>query len=164
MKVNYSKKWRNTPYGRAKTLLHRYNQKDVEYGRGKGDLTAQWIIENIFSKPCVHCGIEGWKIIGCNRIDNSKPHTKDNVEPCCKDCNNKIASIEKRILYGKIVDQIDSKTGEVIHTWKSATEAASTLGINPSSISKCINGGYYMKGKWFNAYIYKNYMWKTPLS
>lgn len=26
----------------------------------------------------------------CNRIDNSKPHTKDNVEPCCKSCNSRL--------------------------------------------------------------------------
>lgn len=88
---NYYKEHKNTPISRAKILLSRYNQKDKINNRGKGDLTSKWIVENIFSKPCVHCGKKGWEIIGCNRLDNSKPHTKDNVEPCCKKCNIKIS-------------------------------------------------------------------------
>ena len=80
----------NSPIGRASSLLKSYNASDVEHDRGLGNLTPEWIVENIFSKPCAHCGKEGWKIIGCNRIDNSKPHSKDNVEPCCKECNNKL--------------------------------------------------------------------------
>lgn len=85
---------RNNSLYRAKGLLQAYNKEDIKRGRGKGDLTAQWIIDNIFSKPCVHCGKEGWQVIGCNRLDNSKPHTKDNVEPCCFECNIKLAAIE----------------------------------------------------------------------
>lgn len=84
------KERQHNPIYRAKSLLCNYNRRDRNNGLGKGDLTAQWIIENIFSKPCVHCGKEGWDIIGCNRLDNNKPHSKDNVEPCCKECNNKL--------------------------------------------------------------------------
>lgn len=80
---------RNTKVGRASSLLCAYNQADKNKGRGKGDLTAQWIVENIFTKPCVHCGESDWTKIGCNRLDNSKPHTMDNVEPCCFKCNLK---------------------------------------------------------------------------
>lgn len=80
---------RNTKLGRARSLLNAYNQSDEIRGRGKGDLTPKWIVENIFTKPCVHCGVTGWDVIGCNRLDNSKPHTKDNVEPCCFKCNLK---------------------------------------------------------------------------
>ena len=80
---------RNTKLGRARSLLNAYNQADESRGRGKGDLTPKWIVENIFTKPCAHCGVTGWDIIGCNRLDNSKPHTKDNVEPCCFKCNLK---------------------------------------------------------------------------
>lgn len=85
------KKIHHNPLYRAKGLLCNYNKMDVENGRGKGDLTAQWIIDNIFSKPCTHCGKSGWDVIGCNRLDNSKPHTMDNVEPCCSDCNARLA-------------------------------------------------------------------------
>ena len=88
----YRKKYKEwydkTPMGRASHLLSSYNRSDKKYGRGKGNLTSKWIVENIFSKPCAHCGKVGWQIIGCNRLDNSKPHTMDNVEPCCKECNN----------------------------------------------------------------------------
>ena len=84
------KQYNQTPMGRALTLLNRYNQSDKEYNRGKGDLTAKWIVENIFSQPChYNCGESDWKKMGCDRIDNSKPHTPDNVVPCCAECNIK---------------------------------------------------------------------------
>ena len=89
-KAEYQKKYNKTPMGRALILLNGYNQKDKMYNRGKGDLTAKWIVENIFNKPCAHCGKTGWDVIGCNRLDNSKPHTMDNVEPCCYECNSKL--------------------------------------------------------------------------
>lgn len=85
------KEQHHNPTYRAKSLLCNYNRIDRNKGFGKGDLTSQWIIDNIFSKPCVYCGKIGWDVIGCNRLDNSKPHTKDNVEPCCKECNTKLA-------------------------------------------------------------------------
>lgn len=87
----YNKKYYNTPIGRASNLVNAYNREDKKYNRGKGNLTAKWIVENIFSKSCVHCGESDWRKIGCNRLDNSKPHTMDNVEPCCYDCNVKVS-------------------------------------------------------------------------
>lgn len=86
---------RHNPQYRAKWLLSSYNTMDRNNALGRGDLTAQWIVENIFTKPCAHCGITGWDVIGCNRLDNTKPHTKDNVEPCCLDCNVKLAIKER---------------------------------------------------------------------
>ena len=85
----YHKLYNKTPYGRALNLVSTYNQSDKKYDRGECTLTAEWIVDNIFTKPCAYCGKTGWDIIGCNRIDNSKPHTPDNVEPCCFDCNRK---------------------------------------------------------------------------
>ena len=95
---NDRRKWRETHpiESRAVYLLSNYKRNDKRHNRGEGDLTSQWIIENIFTKPCVHCGKEGWQIIGCNRLDNSKPHTMDNVEPCCMDCNNELNYKERR--------------------------------------------------------------------
>lgn len=81
--IEYNKEYKKTPIGRAQNLLSSYNQSDREAGRGKGNLTAQWIVDNIFSKSCAHCEETDWHKLGCNRLDNSKPHTKDNVEPCC---------------------------------------------------------------------------------
>lgn len=86
-KKEYDYKYYSTQKGRATKLLYMYNQSDIRKNRGKGDLTPEWIVENIFSKPCVHCGETDWHKIGCNRLDNSKPHTMDNVEPCCGHCN-----------------------------------------------------------------------------
>lgn len=81
-------KWYNTTKnGRAHKLVTAYKSSDKKYGRGEGDLTAEWIVQNIFSKPCVYCGETDWRKIGCNRLDNTKPHTMDNVEPCCSKCN-----------------------------------------------------------------------------
>lgn len=100
--IEYRKEYDKTPMARANRLLGAYKAADKKFNRGKGDLTAKWIVENIFSKPCAHCGKEGWDVIGCNRLDNSKPHTMDNVEPCCYECNLKLSNIEmKRDCNGK---------------------------------------------------------------
>jgi len=93
----YRSLWRKTQYGRASMLLYGYRQKDKDKNRGQCTLTAQWIVDNIFSKPCAHCGETDWRKIGCNRLDNSKPHTEDNVEPCCIECNNKLNYNDLRI-------------------------------------------------------------------
>lgn len=95
------------PLFRAYTLLYEYNRADIKSGRGEGDLTPEWIVENIFTKPCVHCGESNWRKIGCNRLDNTKPHSKDNVEPCCHSCNSKANALESaRDLYGKFKIQM----------------------------------------------------------
>ena len=90
------KQWiKNNPERwRASSLLTAYRQSDRKNNRGECTLTIDWIIDNIFSKPCAHCGKEGWDVIGCNRLDNSKPHTEDNVEPCCWECNQKLMGKE----------------------------------------------------------------------
>lgn len=80
----------NPLFLRASNLLSAYNQSDRKHNRGKGDLTTRWIVENIFTQPCKYCGKTGWDVIGCNRIDNELPHTIDNVEPCCAECNKKL--------------------------------------------------------------------------
>lgn len=54
------------------------------------DFDGEWMVDNIYSKPCKYCGETDWHKLGCNRIDNSKPHTKENVEPCCKSCNSRL--------------------------------------------------------------------------
>lgn len=137
MGKNYKKhrEWLNTPKGRASTLLNAYNRKDKKNGRGKGDLTSNWIVENILFKPCAHCGKEGWEIIGCNRIDNTKPHTKDNVEPCCKECNDhlNIKELEKQV-YQYTLDNI------LVQIWNSTNEAARKHGFSQGNIASCCEG------------------------
>lgn len=81
-------KYRLTPKGRAVNLLHAsYKKADKKYNRGECTLTADWIIENIFSQPCHYCGETDWTKMGCDRIDNSLPHTPENCVPCCEHCN-----------------------------------------------------------------------------
>lgn len=97
----YMEQYNKTPIGRASNLLQGYRQSDKKYDRGECTLTAQWIIDNIFPKPCAHCGKTGWDKLGCNRIDNSLPHTPDNVEPCCEECNKKVPGRSKKVLRAK---------------------------------------------------------------
>ena len=87
--AEYMKQYYKTPMGRAFGLLQGYRSSDKIAGRGECTLTAQWIMDNIFTKKCAHCEKTGWDVIGCNRLDNSLPHTPDNVEPCCGECNFK---------------------------------------------------------------------------
>ena len=136
-----------TPIGRASNLLGGYKREDKKYDRGECDLTKEWIVENILFKPCAHCGKTGWKIIGCNRLDNSKPHTMDNVEPCCLSCNCKIA--EKKT---KMVDQILPTDGEIIKTWRCVSDVEKE-GFNKGAVAACCRNVYGFK-------THKGYIWK----
>lgn len=82
--------YNKTQYGRALYLNNNYKRLDKKANRGECTLTAEWIVDNIFTQPCAHCGETDWTKIGCNRLDNTKPHTMDNVEPCCRSCNCKL--------------------------------------------------------------------------
>lgn len=138
-------KWnknRNTPLGRARYLIDNYRHQDKINNRGEGDLEPQWVLENILLKPCVHCGKMGWNIIGCNRLDNSKPHTKDNVEPCCMECNVELVHPKKRL------QQIDMSTGKIIRIWNSTMDARRGGFIHASDVC---NG----KRKQDKGYIFK---------
>ena len=141
--------------GRANYLCKNYKQQDKKRGVGEGDLTAKWILENILTKPCAHCGNEGWQIIGCNRLDNSKPHTMDNVEPCCLDCNNKLARDEERTKYLNRKDMSKPAYqytiyGELVKKWDSQSECGRN-GFDSSSVSKCCRGvmNTYKGFKWY---------------
>lgn len=137
---------------RANRLLQLYKLEDRKHNRGKGDLSRDWIVDNIFTKPCAHCGKTGWQVIGCNRLDNTKPHTMDNVEPCCYECNCKLAGEASKTngVNCKPFDQIDPITGEVVKTWVS-TKEAERCGFHRVSIRKSCNE---------NNKVYKGYFWK----
>lgn len=92
------KEYRKTPMGRASYLLKDYKRHDKEKNRGKCTLTTKWIIEHIFTQKCAHCPETDWRELGCNRLDNSLPHTPDNVEPCCERCNKKLSGRPKKTL------------------------------------------------------------------
>lgn len=145
--------YQSTPIGRATNLLSSYNKADIDKGRGRGDLTAEWIVEHIFSQPCAHCGETDWHKIGCNRLDDSKPHTMDNVEPCCGHCNKLLENEKrKRKIYQYTLD------GELVKIWESVAEAARN-GFDLRLLYACCNGGFYRKGKWINITQHKGHRW-----
>lgn len=91
---------------RASKLLSAYKLKDWKSNR-EFNLDREWFIENILKKKCVYCGSK--EKLGCDRLDNSKGHTYDNVVPCCYICNcarsNNFSFEEMKIL-GKIIKKI----------------------------------------------------------
>lgn len=87
--AEYNAEYKKTPMGRASNLVSNYQKEDKKYNRGECTLTAKWIIDNIFPMSCHYCGATCWEIMGCDRIDNSLPHTPENVVPCCTECNRK---------------------------------------------------------------------------
>ena len=132
-KVEYNKQRRKTQIGRASYLLAAYNKEDEKYGRGKGDLTPQWIVENIFSKQCAHCDETDWHKLGCNRLDNSKPHTMDNVEPCCHKCNLELVGFGAKKVYQYTLE------GELVKVWDSVTSCEKE-GFHKGHVSNCCLG------------------------
>lgn len=94
---------------KASKMCSSYKKKDLTK-RFSFDLTSEWMINNILFKPCTYCGDTDH--VGCDRIDNSKGHTKDNVIPCCKDCNTvrgDMFSVEEMMEIGKTIAQIKQK-------------------------------------------------------
>lgn len=87
--TDWLKQYRQTPIGRAVYLCNNYKRLDKKYNRRECTVTAQWIVDNIFTKPCVYCGETDWRKLGCDRIDNDLPHTLENVVCCCEECNKK---------------------------------------------------------------------------
>lgn len=85
---HYDPQYYSTKRGRAAYLVSGYRCMDKNRGLGETTLTQKWIMENIFTSKCVYCGNDDWKELGCDRIDNTKPHTPDNVVCSCFNCNN----------------------------------------------------------------------------
>lgn len=83
----FIKKYRKTLCGRAMSLANNYKTIDKKYGRDN-NIDGQWILDNIFTKKCIYCGESDWTKLGCDRIDNTKGHTTDNVVCSCWNCNN----------------------------------------------------------------------------
>lgn len=85
----YNIQYNKTKIGRANKLVTAYRHSDKMYERGECTISGKWIVEKIFSQPCHYCGESDWTKLGCDRIDNSKPHTENNVVCCCAKCNEK---------------------------------------------------------------------------
>lgn len=98
----------NTYEHRIKRMCGAYKLRDKKKGFDS-NIDSKWMIE-FCKQPCFYCG--DTNNIGLDRIDNSKGHTKDNVVPCCYECNcarmNNFTHDEMKIL-GKTIKEIKCK-------------------------------------------------------
>lgn len=112
-----SKTPKNNPTDRAKAskMISSYKHKDHKNQTTICDIDIDWMIDNIMTKSCIYCG--DTNRVGCDRIDNSKGHTKDNVVPCCFDCNcarNNNFSHDEMMEIGKTIAKIKQKRSEAL--------------------------------------------------
>jgi len=92
---------------KASKMISSYKCRDKKLGFDSCDITIEWMIDNILTQKCVYCGDD--KRIGCDRIDNKKGHTIDNVVPCCVECNaarNNFFSFEEMKEIGNVIREI----------------------------------------------------------
>jgi hypothetical protein len=89
-------------------MISSYKNKDKKMGfNNVCDINIDWMIENIFNKQCEYCG--DTERLGCDRINNDKPHTMDNVVPCCYECNcarNNNFSYEEMKIIGETIRKV----------------------------------------------------------
>lgn len=82
--------WRenNPKKYRASQIVGGYNNADKIRGFDiVNNVDSNYVVEKIFTSKCIYCGDSDWTHLGCDRIDNSKPHTPDNVVCACGVCN-----------------------------------------------------------------------------
>ena len=64
--------------------------------------------------PCIYCG--NTHRVGLDRINNELGHTRDNIVPCCYDCNcarNNNFSFEEMKEIGKVISKIKEKRNTI---------------------------------------------------
>lgn len=87
-------------------MLSAYKLKDKKKNY-EFNLTKEFLEKNIILKPCIYCGAT--ENVGCDRINNKKGHTTDNVVPACYICNhvrNNHFTIEEMKLIGQTIKKI----------------------------------------------------------
>lgn len=97
---------------KASKMISAYKNKDKKNGVSICDMDIEWMVLNVLSKPCVYCG--DTHRVGADRIDNSKGHTKDNIVPCCYECNcarNSNFTFEEMKIIGKAIADVKSQRG-----------------------------------------------------
>lgn len=125
-------------------LINNYKYLDKKYKRGETTLTAEELTE-LIKNGCYWCGEKNEEKLGADRIDNTKPHTKENCVCSCRKCNIKRGRTKRILQY--------TKEGEFIKEWESASEIVKELGYNKCNIHKCCRGYYGCK-------TLKGYIWK----
>lgn len=93
--------------GKASKMLSSYRHIDIVNNTEQCDMSIDWLIDNILTQACHYCG--DTRRIGCDRIDNDRGHTKDNVVPCCIECNtarNKFFTYQEMKRLGRAIAEI----------------------------------------------------------
>lgn len=146
-KTVYNKEYSKTQMGRAQRQLQQYKFMDRRNGLDEViDFDAKWIVDNIYTKHCVHCGESDWHKLGCNRLDNTKPHTKDNVEPCCFHCNCVLNGVESAYRLKESTKKQRKKVSQytlddkLVAIFNSTLDAENATNIRSGNISRCCNG------------------------
>jgi hypothetical protein len=83
------KVYESSKNGRAVHQATAYRVSDARQGRGVSTITHRYILDHIYTQPCFYCGETDWTKLGCDRIDNSLPHTPENCVCSCYKCNTK---------------------------------------------------------------------------
>lgn len=153
----YNGHYYNTLDGRVNELMNRYVIVDKKANRISDKLPDNYIdrewIKKQIQKGCTYkdkCGTTDWKLIGLNRINILLPHTKDNCEPCCWECNKRIEyERKKKQVYQYTIDKV------LVAIYLSVDDAADAVNGCHSNISACC----HCKLK-----TYKGYIWSfVPL-
>lgn len=147
--LEQERKYRKTKIGRASTLLKGYKREDKKRNRGECSLTIEDILQ-LWENGCHWCGETDWTKLGADRLDNSKPHTIDNVVCSCWKCNTE-RSLE--ILHSnlKMVYQFN-KDKICIGCYENANIAAKENNLWQSNISKCCKGKLKTTGGYYWSY------------
>lgn len=122
---------RKKPKYRAIYLISGYRRQDKLYNRGECTLTQQDIFD-LWEKGCYWCGETDWHKLGVDRIDNSKPHTIDNVVCSCWNCNNKRQKKE-------FEDFKTHKSTKVVQYTKDMEYIAEYESIKEAAIINCVD-------------------------
>ena len=101
---------KNLEYQKRRNKINRmfsaYKLKDKKHSF-TFDLSKDYFENEILSRPCTYCG--STENVGCDRIDNSKGHTKDNVIPACYTCNavrNCHFTVDEMKILGRVIAEI----------------------------------------------------------
>jgi len=86
-KKERNRQQRHDPKMRPRFILQDSKFADIKAGL-ENDIDAAFVSEMI-SQGCFYCEsvADEQRKIGLDRIDNTKGHTKNNVNPCCSRCN-----------------------------------------------------------------------------
>lgn len=75
---------------RITTLINAYKRNDKMHNRNCPNepyITKEYLLNVLFPKGCCYCGEKDYLKLGCDMIDNNKPHIISNCVCSCGRCN-----------------------------------------------------------------------------